>query len=205
MIILNKKTLTSATIAATAVAGLGLATAPMASAAPTATKTVSKSFVQTCQTVGPLGSRKFPSKITVTQPTSVKHGTSFTVTTLLNITVPASVNSAAHSLGANSQRTTLKTINVNTTLLSKATTDITGAGSTTAPVAPVGTSATTLKFPKITTKFTAGSKAGSASVKTGSISGSFVLYASANGSGPGSTQQLSCAAQNVPVTSITIS
>lgn len=198
------KALATVTAAAAAVAGLSLAVAPGANAATDATKTVTKSFTQTCQTVGPLGQRSFPSTITVTLPTSVAHGASFTTTTKIKLTVPGSVNGAAYALGARSQQTTLQTINVNTTKLSKATWDITGAGVTTAPKTnvPNGTP-TTLTFPLIHTTFKAGATAGTANIKTGSIAGFFNLYA-ADGSNPFGQQQLSCAAQNVLVTTLPV-
>ena len=203
MLTINKKSLATATIAATALAGLGLATAPGASAAETATKTVTKTFTQNCQTVGPLGARSFPSTITVTQPVSVKRGAAFSITTKLKINVPASVNTSAAALGADQQVTTLTVVNVNTTLLSKATTDLTGAGSAKAPKAPVTSGKpSTLVFPALKTAFKAGAKAGNAAAKTGSITGNFQLYK--NGAALGGPLPLQCAAQNVLVTSIKI-
>lgn len=205
----STKSLATAAAAATALAGFTFAFAPAAGATASATTTFAKSFQQVCQTVGPFGQRTLGAKITGVKPTSVVHGSPFMLTNLkIGVTVPGDLNTAAAATGAKSQTVTFSIVNLNNKNITPTTYDIVKTNVTTAPVNIVAGLPSTFLAPPtggLTAALTAG-VAGTGTVRSGKVVATFQLYSGTNGTGStiGGPQPVSCAAQNVLLTAITI-
>lgn len=210
---MTKKTLATATVAATALAGLSVAVAPGASAATTATKSFSKSFNQTC-TVGPFGSHILGATVSGTTPTTVKRGAAFSLTNgKIKVVVGVAadgapnLNAQAFSVGARFQKVTFKTVNLNNTDIAPATKNALTKSITTGfvPVPNGGTS--NFLAPTsgaLTVALKGGTKAGTGTIKAGSVSATFTLYDAAKNPIL-QNQPVTCGATNTALTTLKVS
>ncbi len=203
----TKKSLATATVAATALAGFGFVMAPSANAAATANKAFSKSFTQTCQQVGPLTNQKLGATVSGTIPATVKKGAAFTLTgAKIKVVVPAGINTVLAGSGITSATVTFSVINLNNTNITPATIDAVKTNITTAriPVNPGQTSSFVAPTKGgLTVALKGGTKAGAATLKAGSVAATFQGYNAAGGK-VGGAQPVSCSASNTLLTSITI-
>lgn len=210
---ITKKSLVTATVAATALAGVSLAVAPAANAATTATKSFSKSFNQNC-TVGPFGSHVLGASVSGVTPTTVKRGAAFKLTNgKIKVVVGVAadpgpnLNAQAYSVGARFQKVTFKTVNLNNTNLAPATKNALTTSITTAfvPVPNGGTS--NFLAPAtgaLTVALKGGTKAGTGTIKAGSVSATFTLYDAAKNPIL-QNQPVTCGATNTVLTTLKVS
>lgn len=201
------KRVAMATIAATSVAGLSLVVSPAANAAPTATKSFSKSFPQQC-TVAPFtGTQTLGATVSGVVPTSVKHGTAFKLTnSKITTVVPASLNAQAYALGGRYQKVTFKVVNLDNTNISPATKNALTKSITTAFVAVPANASTKFTVPTtggITVPLVAG-KVGTGTLKAGSVSATYTLY-NAQKQVLAGNQVVKCGATNTVLTTVKIS
>lgn len=206
---LTKKSLATATVAATALAGMSVALAPAATAATAGTlanKNFTKSFVSTCQ-VGPFGTQRLPSKVTGTVPSSVAKGSAFKLTNgKITVTVPASLNQQAYAAGARYQKVTFKTVNLSNRNITPKVKDTVVNDITTPFVAVPQNANSNFTVPSgagLTVPLKAGTTAGTGSLGVGSVQATFTLY-NANKQPILSDQSVNCAEPTPRVTLTTI-
>jgi hypothetical protein len=203
----TKKSLATATVAATALAGFGFVLAPSANASATATKAFTKTFQQTCQQVGILTNQKLSATVSGVTPTTVKKGAAFSLTgAKIKVVVPAGINTVLSGSGISSATVTFSVINLNNVNLSPTTVDAVKTNITTAKIPVVAGKTSTFAVPKTGTLSVAlkgGTKAGAATIKAGSITATFQGYNS-SGAKVGGAQPVSCSASNTVLTSLTV-
>lgn len=197
------KGLATATIAATALAGISFAVTPAANASAAANKTFHTNVKPTCK-VGSFGNHVLPSVVSGTVPTSVKRGAAFSMTgSNIKVTVPADLNQQAYTVGARFQKVTFKVVNVNNTNIAPSVKDTVTKDFTTGfvPVPANGTSSFLTKTVSVPLK--GGTKAGTGTIKAGSVTSTFTLY-DANKNVLLANQPVSCGATNTPLVAIKI-
>jgi hypothetical protein len=203
----TKKSLATATVAATALAGFGFVLAPSANAATTANKAFTKTFQQTCQQVGPLTNQKLGATVSGITPATVKKGAAFSLTSAkIKVVVPAGINTVLAGSGISSATVTFSVINLNNVNIAPATVDAVKTNITTARIPVVPGQTSSFAVPKtggLTVALKGGTKAGAASIKAGSIKATFQGYNS-SGAKVGGAQVVSCSASNTVLTSLTI-
>ena len=205
----TKKSLATATIAATALAGFSFALAPAANAEAAATKTFTKSFSQICQTVGPLQNQKLGATVSGTVPTTVKRGAPFKLTnTKIKVTVPANINTILSSTGIASATVTFSVININNVDLAPAVKDTVVTNVTTARIPVVAGQPSSFVAPKTgglpAVALKGGTKAGTATIKSGAVKATFQGY-NAAGAKQGGPQPVSCSPANAVLTTLKVS
>jgi len=204
----TKKSLATATVAATALAGLGLVIAPSANAAATANKTFSTSFTQNCGKVGDfLTNQKLGATVSGTLPASVKKGAAFSLTgAKIKVVVPSVINTFLAGGGVTSATVTFSVVNLNNTNITPATIDAVKTNITTVKIPVVAGKTSTFTAPTsggLTVALRGGTKAGAATIKAGSVAATFQGF-NATGGKVGGAQPVSCSASNTVLTSITI-
>ena len=206
----TKKSLATATIAATALAGFSFALAPAANASSAAaTKSFSKSFTQTCQQVGPLTDQKLGATVSGTVPTTVKRGAAFKLTnTKIKVTVPANINTILAGSGITTATVTFSVVNINNVDLAPTVKDTVATNITTAKIPVVPGKPSNFVAPKAGTlpavALKGGAKAGTATIKSGAVKSTFQGY-DKTGAKVGGPQTVSCAAVNAVLTTIKVS
>ncbi len=203
----TKKSLATATVAATALAGFSFALAPAANAQALATKTFSKAFTQKCQTVGPFGANSLGATVSGVVPTAVKKGAAFNLTNAkVKTTIPATLNSAAFAAGGRSQIVTFTVINLDNTKIAPSVKNILTKATSAARTPIVAGQASSFTVPVVgglTVPLKAGTTTGLGSIKSGQVTATFQLF-DANGNALGGPQPVSCGAQNILLTTINI-
>jgi hypothetical protein len=204
----TKKSLATATIAATALAGLGVLNAPTASAEAAATKTFSKTFQQTCQQVGPLTDQELQATVSGVQPVGVKRGAAFKLTNVkIKVVVPANINSVLATTGVRSATVTFSVVNLKNTNLAPATKDAIATNVTTKRIQVVAGQTSSFVVPKVgglTVGLKGGTKVGPGTMRSGNVAATFQGY-DANGNKLGPANVVRCAAENVVLGTVRVS
>lgn len=175
----TKKSLATATIAATALAGLSFAFAPGATAATTATKTFTKSFPDSCS-VGFFGQYNLQATVSGTVPTAVARNAKFNLTNAkIRVVLPGNLNAQAYAAGARFTKVTFKVVNLNNVKIVPATKDAVATDITTGFVAVPNGATSAFNAPTtggLTVPLTAGTTTGTGKLNAGAVQATFTLY-----------------------------